>query len=86
MTQLIHFQQRLRQAIPIVVGNVDYEIFRNIIERISDLIELGKLDFCFVEQLVKEAMRARKKEAIKKLKKAKNLLLKKLFLKEDKMK
>tara|TARA_Y100000294_G_scaffold168955_1_gene179581 strand:- start:406 stop:1935 length:1530 start_codon:yes stop_codon:yes gene_type:complete len=66
MTQLIHFQQRLRQEIPTVVGNVDYEIFRTIIERISDLIELGKLDFYFVEQLVKEAMRARKKEAIKK--------------------
>jgi len=66
MTQLIHFQQRLRQEIPTVVGNVDYELFRSIIERISELIELGKLDFCFVESLVKEAMSVRKKEGLKK--------------------
>jgi hypothetical protein len=37
-----------------VLGNVDYNHFRDLLERISEVIKLSGLDFFFVDYLVKE--------------------------------
>ena len=45
MNQLIPYQLRFRQEIPEVVGNIDYQLFRDKLERIDELIRKGNLDF-----------------------------------------
>ena len=63
MSQLIPCQLRFRQAIPEVVGNIDYQIFRDNLERIDELIREGNLDFESITYLIKEAELEKKKES-----------------------
>ena len=65
MNQLLTFQTTIRQELPKVKGSLDYHIFREQLERISEIIELGGLDFEIAKHLIKEAEKALKKEAKK---------------------
>jgi hypothetical protein len=44
MSKIIPFQNKLRQVLPVVTGNADYSNFKNLIMRVSDIIELSKID------------------------------------------
>jgi hypothetical protein len=40
MTSILPFQLPLRQQLPLVRGNVDYQVFRQTLQRMSELIRL----------------------------------------------
>jgi len=63
MGQLISLQLAFRQELPEVIGNLDYRIFRDRLERIGEIIELGNLDFKIVQYLIEESEHARRKES-----------------------
>lgn len=65
MTKLIPFQTRFRQELPEVIGNLDYNIFRDQLERISEIIELGDLDSEIMMYLIEEAEQSKAREAKK---------------------
>jgi hypothetical protein len=44
MVEIVAFQEEFRQALPIVTGNADYKIFRETLERITEVIKLSKID------------------------------------------
>lgn len=64
MAILLPYQPYLRQELPIVHGNIDYQIFKNSLERIDELIELSGIDIkvmeCFVEEAEKEELERKK--------------------------
>jgi len=39
MLEIVPFQEEFRQGLPNVTGNVDYEQFRDILERIAELMK-----------------------------------------------
>ena len=41
MGEIVAFQEEFRQVLPNVTGNVDYEIFRETLARITELIKLS---------------------------------------------
>ena len=53
MGEIIAFQDEFRQALPNVTGNVDYKVFRETLARITELIELSKID----QRVMTEAIR-----------------------------
>lgn len=55
MVILIPLQPTLCQELPIVSGNVDYEIFRDTLMRIAELIEYSGIDIKAMTYLVEEA-------------------------------
>ena len=55
MAILIPLQPTLCQELPIVSGNVDYEIFRDTLIRIAELIEYSGIDIKAMTYLVEEA-------------------------------
>ena len=63
MSQILHFQTQLRQELPKVVGNLDYHIFRDQLERISEIIELGQLDLKILKCLIEEAESVKQKKS-----------------------
>jgi hypothetical protein len=44
MLEVVPFQEEFRQGLPNVTGNVDYEQFRDILERIAELIKQSKIE------------------------------------------
>lgn len=48
MGSIISFQEEFSQRLPLVVGNTDYNEFRNTLHRIEELIELGHLEKPFI--------------------------------------
>ena len=44
MLEIVSFQEEFRQVLPNVTGNVDYEQFRDSLERIAELIKLSKIE------------------------------------------
>ena len=44
MLEIVPFQEEFRQGLPNVTGNVDYEQFRDNLERIAELIKLSKIE------------------------------------------
>ena len=52
MGKLIPFQNELRQVLPAVTGNVDYSNFRNLLMRISEIIELSEIEKRAIEYVV----------------------------------
>ena len=44
MLEIVPFQEEFRQGLPNVTGNVDYEQFRDSLERIAELIKLSKIE------------------------------------------
>jgi hypothetical protein len=58
MGEIVAFQEEFRQVLPNVTGNVDYEIFRETLARITELIKLSKID-C---KVMSEAIRLSEKE------------------------
>ena len=44
MSQLIPFQLAFRQELPEVEGNIDYTMFREMLERLDEIIVLGNLE------------------------------------------
>jgi len=59
----IQFQRELSQELPVVIGNKDYTIFRSTLERMGEIIELGKLDQVVCEYMVWVAEETRKQTA-----------------------
>ena len=59
----IQFQRELSQELPVVIGNKDYTIFRSTLERMDEIIELGKLDQVVCEYMVWVAEETRKQTA-----------------------
>ena len=68
MKNIITFQQPLRQRLPEVIGNIDYTKFRETLERIEEIIELGDLDKivgCYaVDVAEREAQQACKEQEV----------------------
>jgi hypothetical protein len=64
MSSILPFQLPLRQHLPLVQGNVDYQVFRWTLERIAELIRLSDLDSVVVrfcrERAEQEARRQAK--------------------------
>jgi predicted HicB family RNase H-like nuclease len=58
MGEIIAFQEEFRQVLPNVTGNVDYEIFRKTLARITELIKASKID----QKVMSEAVRLSEKE------------------------
>ncbi len=58
MIKIIPIQQELRQPLPVVYGNVDYTEFKNMLERISEIIDLAGLDFKVMCYAINEAEKA----------------------------
>ncbi len=58
MGKIVTFQEEFRQVLPNVMGNVDYEIFRETLAWITELIKLSKID-C---KVMSEAIRLSEKE------------------------
>jgi len=52
MGKLIPFQNELRQVLPTVTGNADYSKFKNLLMRISEIIELSKIENRAIEYVV----------------------------------
>ena len=52
MSKVIPFQYRLRQALPVVTGNVDYLNFRNLLMRISEILDSSKIEKRAIEYVV----------------------------------
>jgi len=44
MIEIVPFQEEFRQVLPNVTGNVDYEQFRDSLERIAHVGHWGKVD------------------------------------------
>ena len=44
MGKLIPFQNKLRQVLPVVTGNAEYKNFQELLMRISEIIELSKIE------------------------------------------
>lgn len=65
MTPLIPFQLSFRQELPEVVGNVDYHIFRELLERIDEILKLGDLDLEIIKFLIQEGEESKFKESEK---------------------
>jgi hypothetical protein len=63
MAAIIPLQQEFRQSIPLVIGNVDYLIFKETLERISELIKLSHLDLIVMQHFINEAEKEAMKEA-----------------------
>lgn len=61
MIKIIPIQQELRQPLTVIYGNVDYTEFKDLIDRISEIIELAGLDYKVMCHAVDEA----EKEALK---------------------
>lgn len=55
MIKIIPIQQEFRQPLPIIYGNVDYTEFKNMLERISEIIKLAELDSKVIFYAVGEA-------------------------------
>jgi len=53
MLEIVPFQEEFRQGLPNVTGNVDYEQFRDNLERIAELIKLSKVE----QRVMLEALR-----------------------------
>ena len=66
MSQLIPFQLAFRQELPEVEGNIDYTMFREMLERLDEIIVLGNLECKITDHLIKEAemMKAREAKAV----------------------
>jgi len=52
--QTIAFQPELCPALPVVVGNVDYQEFRTTLLRIDELLRTGDLERAFVQRYLRE--------------------------------
>jgi IS5 family transposase len=66
MNSILPFQLPLRQQLPQVQGNVDYQVFRETLERISDLIRLSDTDSIVVLFCLERADREARKQAKRK--------------------
>jgi len=55
MTSIIPLQLELSQPIPLVVGNVDYRNFKNILDRINEILELSGIDMKIMQYELGEA-------------------------------
>lgn len=53
MLEIVPFQEEFRQGLPNVTGNVDYEQFRDILERIAELMKQSKVE----QRVMLEALR-----------------------------
>ena len=60
MIKIIPIQQEIRQPLPVIYGNVDYTEFKNMLERISEIIELAGLDFKVMCYAINEAEKTQK--------------------------
>jgi hypothetical protein len=58
MIEIVPFQEEFRQGLPKVTGNVDYEQFRDNLERIAELIKLSKID----QRVMREVLRQHQDE------------------------
>ena len=61
MSHYIQLQRKLSQELPVVIGNKDYAIFRSTLERMKEIIELGRLDQVVCDYLVRITEEKRKK-------------------------
>jgi len=52
MSKLIPFQNKLRQVLPVVSGNADYNNFKNLLMRISEIIESSKIENRAIEYVL----------------------------------
>ena len=58
MLEIVAFQEEFCQVLPNVTGNADYEQFRDILERIAELIKLSKVE----HRVMLEALRQSQQE------------------------
>ena len=58
MIEIVPFQEEFRQDLPTVEGNVDYEQFRDSLERIAALIKQSKIE----QRVMIEALRQHQDE------------------------
>lgn len=64
MIRLLAHQEELRRELPKVVGNADYDVYQTTLERMEELIELGRIDELAMRCVVEEAQK-RLEEAAK---------------------
>lgn len=55
MTNIISLQLELSQPIPLIVGNVDYKNFKNILDRINEILQLSGIDLRIMKYELEEA-------------------------------
>lgn len=65
MNNLVPFQTEFSQELPHVIGNVDYTNFRDLLGRISEIIELAGLDDKVMSYAISEAKKTAKETAAK---------------------
>jgi hypothetical protein len=73
MTSILPFQLPLRQQLPLVRGNVDYQVFRQTLQRMSELIRLTDSDLVVVLFCLERADREARERARKAGKRYKGL-------------
>jgi hypothetical protein len=73
MTSILPFQLPLRQQLPLVRGNVDYQVFRQTLQRMSELIRLTDSDLVVVLFCLERADREARERARKAGKRSKGL-------------
>jgi len=73
MIQFIPFQPEFRQAIPEVIGNHDYFVFREILDRIDEIILSSKIEQQIVQFAIVQTAKERRSAAEKKGKKFEEL-------------
>ncbi len=63
MVNCIQLQRELSQELPEVIGNKDYTIFRSLLERMEELINLSRLDHVVCDYLVQIEEEKRRRSA-----------------------
>ena len=59
----IPFQIELQQKLPVVIGNKDYTVFLERLERIDEIIRLGNLEQIVIGHVLKEVEEKRRRTA-----------------------
>ena len=64
--EMVAYQPELSPALPVVVGNVDYQVFKATLERIDQLLRDSGVEKSFIRYYLAEAERKRREHAVRK--------------------
>ncbi len=66
MTKILPFQNELQGALPVVIGNIEYNNFKGLLLRVAEIIELSGIEKQAIQYIIDEAiedgLRSAKKE------------------------
>jgi len=63
MTNILPYQLPLRQRLPQIVGNHDYRVFRETLQRMAEIIRLSDMDEVVVRYCLEQAEEQARKQA-----------------------